>query len=92
MLLKKAEMAAKEPDPTPLDIAKGILDKLGCTTASYRLIVDIDPAERILEYANCEADMIVLGNRGMGMLAELLMGSVSMKISQYAECPVVIVK
>ena len=72
---------------------KGILDKLGCTTASYRLIVDIDPAERILEYAKtAEADMIVLGNRGMGMLAELLMGSVSMKISQYAECPVVIVK
>ena len=83
----------KVPDPTPLDIAKGILDKLGCTTASYRLIVDIDPAERILEYAKtAEADMIVLGNRGMGMLAELLMGSVSMKISQYAECPVVIVK
>lgn len=91
--IEEAEMAAKEPDPTPLDIAKGILDKLGCTTASYRLIVDIDPAERILEYAKtAEADMIVLGNRGMGMLAELLIGSVSMKISQYAECPVVIVK
>ena len=65
--IEEAEMAAKEPDPTPL--------------------------ERILEYAKtAEADMIVLGNRGMGMLAELLMGSVSMKISQYAECPVVIVK
>ena len=61
--IEEAEMAAKEPDPTPLDIAKGILDKLGCTTASYRLIVDIDPAERILEYAKtAEADMIVLGN------------------------------
>ena len=59
--IEEAEMAAKEPDPTPLDIAKGILDKLGCTTASYRLIVDIDPAERILEYAKtAEADMIVL--------------------------------
>ena len=91
MLLKKLKWQPK--NPTPLDIAKGILDKLGCTTASYRLIVDIDPAERILEYAKtAEADMIVLGNRGMGMLAELLMGSVSMKISQYAECPVVIVK
>ena len=57
--IEEAEMAAKEPDPTPLDIAKGILDKLGCTTASYRLIVDIDPAERILEYAKtAEADMI----------------------------------
>ena len=43
--IEEAEMAAKEPDPTPLDIAKGILDKLGCTTASYRLIVDIDPGE-----------------------------------------------
>lgn len=91
--IEEAEMAAKEPEPTPLDIAKVLLDKLGYTSASYRLIVDIDPAERILEYAkNSEVDMIILGNRGMGMLAELLMGSVSMKISQYADCPVVIMK
>lgn len=91
--LEEAEMASKAPDPTPLDIAKAALEKLAYPTASYRLIVDTDPAERILDYAKtAEADMIVLGNRGMGMLAELLMGSVSMKISQYAECPVVIVK
>lgn len=91
--IEEAEMAAKSPDPTALDIAKEMLGKLGCTNASYRLIVDIDPAERILDYAKiAEVDMIVLGNRGMGMFAQLLMGSVSMKISQYAECPVVIVK
>ncbi len=91
--IEEAEMASKGSNPTMLDIAEAHLEKLGCNKATYRQIVDIDPAERILEYAkNADADMIVLGNRGMGMLAGLLMGSVSMKISQYAECPVVIVK
>ncbi|MCD8360003.1 MAG: universal stress protein [Acidaminococcaceae bacterium] len=80
--IEEAEMAAKEPDPTPLDIVKGILEKAGYLNVSFCMIVDIDPAERILDYAKtAEADMIVLGNRGMGMLAELLMGSVSTKIS-----------
>lgn len=91
--IEEAEMAAKEPEPTTLEIAKVAVTKLNYPNVSYRLIVDIEPAERILDYAKTtEADMIVLGNRGMGMLVELLMGSVSMKISQYAECPVVIVK
>ena len=91
--IEEAEMAAKEPEPTVLDIAKKTLEKIGYAKTSYRLIVDIDPAERILDYAKtAEADMIVLGNRGMGMFVELLMGSVSMKISQYAACPVVIIK
>jgi len=36
--------------------------------------------------------MIVMGNRGLGVLGGLLMGSVSTEVVQIAKCPVVIVK
>lgn len=52
-----------------------------------------DPAENILSVAKKErADVIVLGRRGMGRLARLLVGSVSQKVNQLADCPVLTVK
>ena len=52
-----------------------------------------DPAHEILECANREnADLIVVGSRGLGDLKGLLMGSVSHKVSQHAKCSCVIVK
>jgi nucleotide-binding universal stress UspA family protein len=36
-------------------------------------------------------DMIVMGSRGQGQLAGLLLGSVSSAVAQRAECPVLIV-
>jgi nucleotide-binding universal stress UspA family protein len=36
-------------------------------------------------------DMIVMGSRGQGQLAGLLLGSVSSAVAQQAECPVLIV-
>ena len=39
-----------------------------------------------------DADLIVMGNRGMGVLAGFFLGSVSTKVSQSAHCPVTIVK
>ena len=51
------------------------------------------PSERILAIAKAEkADAIVLGSRGLSGLAEFFLGSVSTKISQYANIPVLIVK
>ena len=56
-------------------------------------MVDIDPAERICAEAEREdVDLIVMGNRGMGVLAGFFLGSVSTKVSQSAQCPVTIVK
>ena len=50
-------------------------------------------AEAILEEAethNC--DLIVMGTRGLGRLAGLLLGSVSQKVVQHARCPVLLVR
>lgn len=56
-------------------------------------IVDGAPADRIIAAAGHEkADMIVMGSRGLGKFAELMMGSVSHKVSHLAPCTCVIVK
>jgi nucleotide-binding universal stress UspA family protein len=48
------------------------------------------PACRLLAAAQ-DADMIVVGSRGTGGFARLLMGSLSTQVSHHARCPVVIV-
>ena len=52
-----------------------------------------DVAEVVLEIAkDNEVDVIVTGNRGLGNLTSLLLGSVSYKISQLAKCTCINVK
>ena len=52
-----------------------------------RVIEDGDPATQILEYCKAhEVDLIVIGRRGLGGLAGLLLGSVSQKVSHSAPC------
>ncbi len=51
-----------------------------------------DPAHQILEFAkDASADLIVLGSRGHGRLAGLLVGSVAQKVVALAHCPVLVV-
>ncbi|MCR9123141.1 MAG: universal stress protein [Phyllobacteriaceae bacterium] len=52
-----------------------------------------DPGRAIVEYAKAEnADLIVMGRRGLGDFGSLLVGSVTHKVSQLAECAVLTVK
>ena len=56
-------------------------------------IVDGTPADVIIAAAEKEkADMIVMGSRGLGNIAGVLMGSVSHKVNHQAKCTCVTVK
>jgi nucleotide-binding universal stress UspA family protein len=49
-----------------------------------------DPAEELVR-ASQDADMLVVGSRGSGVFAKLLIGSVSSKVTHHAASPVVVV-
>jgi nucleotide-binding universal stress UspA family protein len=56
-------------------------------------IHDGDPTTELLRLAETgKYDMIIMGRRGLGRLKGIFMGSVSHKISNLADCPVVTVK
>jgi len=56
-------------------------------------VLEGEPASAIVNYAQEEGvELIVVGNRGISGVKELLLGSVSHKVSQLARCPVLIVK
>jgi nucleotide-binding universal stress UspA family protein len=59
---------------------------------SARVIVaDGDPAGEIIRTATADqSDLIVIGSRGLGGTARLLMGSVSSRVAQHAPCDVYI--
>jgi len=51
-----------------------------------------DVAQSIIDIARREqADAIVLGKRGLGRLAGLVLGSVSQKVVSHADCAVIVV-
>lgn len=52
-----------------------------------------DPASAIISHANeIDADLIVLGTRGLGEVESMFMGSVSRKVTNLADANVMIVK
>ena len=49
------------------------------------------PARALIEASN-DADLVVVGSRGVGGFKGLLLGSVAQQVSHHSECPVVIVR
>lgn len=94
------------PEPMSLDdvIYTGdtVRDALTKATAAilteahipFRMVVELgDPVQKIVEIAEREqADLIIMGSRGMGGFKSLLLGSVSDGVLHHASCPVLIVR
>jgi nucleotide-binding universal stress UspA family protein len=56
-------------------------------------LIEGSPAEAIIDIAKTRnSDVIVMGSRGLGRLAGLLLGSTSQKVVSHAPCPVLIVR
>ncbi|XP_057471837.1 universal stress protein PHOS32-like [Actinidia eriantha] len=80
-----------KPDPETLDIVN--------TAARQKEIVVLlkiywgDPREKICEAIdNIPLSCLVIGNRGLGKLKRVVMGSVSNYVVNHATCPVTVVK
>ncbi|MBK9924294.1 MAG: universal stress protein [Anaerolineales bacterium] len=56
-------------------------------------LIEGNPADAIIDVAKTrDSDIIVMGSRGLGGLAGLLLGSTSQKVVSHAPCPVLIVR
>ncbi|MCI1868314.1 universal stress protein [Bifidobacterium crudilactis] len=71
-----------------LSKAKAIADEQGVEATT--LIVTGDPASVFVELSR-NYNLIVIGNRGKGGLAERLLGTTSSSLPAYAYCPIIVV-
>ena len=75
-----------------LEAAKAKICELNAS-CNIHLIREGDAAEEILRYADeIEADLIVVGSRGLSTFGKLLVGSVSQKVINNANCSVLVVR
>ena len=101
------EASAASYAPVPLPVPPDILRKIGDEIAERAhqvleakgveqvttQVIDGKPTENIIAAAEHEqADLIVMGRRGLGNIGGLLMGSVSNKVAHLAECACLTVK
>ena len=71
-----------------LSKAKAIADEQG--VAATTLIVTGDPSSVFVELSR-NYNLIVIGNRGKGGLAERLLGTTSSSLPAYAYCPIIVI-
>jgi nucleotide-binding universal stress UspA family protein len=74
-----------------LDTAVDRANTSDLTGAVERHLVTGGATSAILELAN-QADLVVVGSRGLGGFSGLLLGSVSDHVTHHAPCPVVVVR
>ena len=90
--------------PTPSALSKSLADAqreildsvvagLDLTGIEVVQVEDVgDPARMLLEYAlQVDADVLVIGRRGAGLIERIMLGSVANRVVHDAECPVLLV-
>jgi nucleotide-binding universal stress UspA family protein len=73
------------------DDALATVNKLHPSLQVETVAVKGQPADVLLEQG-ADAELIVVGKRGLGGFKSLLLGSVSQQVVQHATCPVVVVR
>jgi nucleotide-binding universal stress UspA family protein len=91
--------AGPRPETVDLrEVAESVLNRAARIASSKGVEVETharegQPADVIIEIANQkQADLIVVGSRGLTGIQRYLMGSVSSKVSEHASCSVMIVR
>ncbi len=85
------EIGPREDVNLVLDAAAASARKEGIEVQTHP--VEADPAEAILNVAEkTDADLIVVGNKGMTGARRFLLGSVPNNVSHHAPCSVIIVR
>ncbi|MDD2921330.1 MAG: universal stress protein [Anaerolineales bacterium] len=83
--------ARMEEAKSILEAAVKTVENLPCQVQSE--LIEGSSAEAIIDVATMrQSDIIVMGSRGLGTLAGLLLGSTSQKVVAHAPCPVLIVR
>ena len=71
--------------------AEKVAGDIGVAAREFTVTVVLgDPARQLIA-ASRDADLLVVGSRGAGPVAQHLMGSVSSKVAHHAACPVVVI-
>lgn len=92
-LMDRSNREMKKASLAVLDTAKEKLTEYGFHGKVSYEDGEGNPAELILEKSREDGcDSVVIGSRGLSGITEFLLGSVSSKVSQYAEVPVFVVK
>jgi nucleotide-binding universal stress UspA family protein len=91
VVLEEVDVFFKEKTQDALDNTLEVFEKRGIKAEGVTKMGN--PAQEIVDYAREEGfSHIVIGSRGMGSLKGIVLGSVSSKVIQLAECPVTVVK
>ena len=72
------------------DFVEKVASEIGSTVPEVTVSVAYGSTAEELVSASRDADLLVVGSRGNGEFARLLMGSVSSQVARHADCPVAV--
>lgn len=78
------------PEDDAKEVLRSTVSEVLPGTEVKSLVVEGHPANVLLE-ASKDAEMIIIGSRGLGGFRGALLGSVSSAVSQHAKCPVLVI-